>query len=44
MESFPPRDRANSRRPTAEQRANGDLPLLSLDCPGMAIAVVRTCV
>ena len=36
-----PRDRANSGRPVAEQRVNGDLPLLSLDYPGTANAVVR---
>ena len=33
--------RVNSERPAGEQRANGDLLFLSLDCPGRASAVVR---
>ena len=34
--------RGNSERSATEQRANRDLLFLSLDCPGMASAVVRT--
>ena len=40
--SQPIRLSPNSERSATEQRANGDLLFLSLDCPGMASAVVRT--